>query len=92
MEQLFKSVSADATAQAEYALERRLLKFVADNEGTTAGALDGPEKAKVQGYADSLEAIRDRNRKIDGMAERIRRHVPVLDEKLLSGDINTIER
>jgi len=92
LEQLFKSVSADASAQAEYALERRLLKFVAEGEGRTAGALEGLEKAKVQGYADSLEAIRERNRKIDGMAERIRRHVPVLDERLLSGDITTIER
>ena len=92
LEQLFKSVSADASAQAEYALERRLLKFVAEGEGRTAGELAGPEKSKVQGYADSIEAIRERNRRIDGMAERIARHVPVLDASALSGEMTTIER
>ena len=85
LEQLFKSVSADADAQANYALERRLLRFVAENEGHTAGGLTGAEKDKVQGYADSLEAIRERNRKIDGMADRIRQHVPVLDKSCSPG-------
>lgn len=92
LDELFKSVAKDASARTQYELERRLLAFVAKNEGATASDLAGIEKAKVQGYADSLQAIRERNRKIDGMSERIRKHVPVLDERLLSGDITTFER
>ena len=92
LEELFRSVSESPTAQTQYELQRKLLAFIATNEGATASDLTGLEKAKVQGYADSLQAIRERNRKIDGMADRIRQHVPALDEKLLAGDINTIER
>ena len=92
LEELFKSVSQDKRAQARYELERRLLAFVAENEGATAHDLIGIERGKVQGYADSLQAMRERNRKIDAMADRIRKHVPVLEPTLLQADVTTIER
>lgn len=92
LEELFKSVSTDQSARTEYELERRLLAFVGKNEGATAEELRGLERRKVQGYADSIQAIRERNRKIDGMAERIRKHVPVLDTKYLKDDVNTFDR
>lgn len=92
LEELFKSVSEDADARTRYALERRLLAFLGEGEGARASLLEGLERAKVQGYADSIEAIRERNRRIDGMAERIARHVPVLDASALSGEMTTIER
>ena len=92
LDELFKSVSANQTARTRYELERKLLAFVAKNEGATADELHGIEKAKVQGYADSIQAIRERNRKIDGMAGRIRKHVPVLDEKYLADDVSTFDR
>ncbi len=92
LDELFKSVSANQTARTRYELERKLLAFVAKNEGATADELHGIEQAKVQGYADSIQAIRERNRKIDGMAGRIRKHVPVLDEKYLADDVNTFDR
>jgi hypothetical protein len=92
VQELFKSVSKDQDARTQFMLERKLLEFVAKNEGKTAGKLTGFEKGKVQGYADSVEAIRERNRKIDAMADRISRHVPELDEKFLGGDISTFDR
>ena len=92
MQELFKSVSTDQTAQTQYLLDRKVMEFVARNEGATAADLAGLEKDKVQNYADSVEAIRERNRKIDAMADRIRRHVPELDAKFLDGDVSTIER
>ncbi|MFT5733344.1 MAG: hypothetical protein ACJAZN_003413 [Planctomycetota bacterium] len=92
LDELFKSVSTEASAATRYELERRLLAFVAKNEKDAAQGLAGVELAKVEGYADSIQAIRERNRKIDGMAERIAKHVPVLDEKFMSGEITTIER
>lgn len=92
LDELFKSVSEDASARTRYELERRLLEFVGRNEGESTKDLVGVELAKVQGYADSIHAIRERNRKIDGMAERIAKHVPVLDEKAMGGNMTTIER
>lgn len=92
MEELFKSVSQDASAQTKYQIERKVLEFVARNEGATADPLAGFEKTKVQNYADSVEAIRERNRKIDQMAEAIRRHVPTLDPRYLAPGISTIDR
>lgn len=92
LDELFKSVSKQATARTRYQLERELLAFLAKNEGSTAAGLAGIERAKVERYADSVQAIRERNRKIDGMAERLRKHVPVLDEKLLAGEVSTFDR
>lgn len=92
VQELFKSVSEDKDARTRYLLERKVLEFVAKNEGATILDLEGFERTKVQGYADSVEAIRERNRKIDAMADRIRRHVPDLDPKYLSENVTTIDR
>ena len=92
LEELFKSVSSQESARTRYELERKLLAFLAKNEGASANDLAGLEKAKVQGYADSVQAMRERNRKIEGMADRIRKHIPELDEKLLADDVSTFDR
>ncbi|MDA1016061.1 MAG: DUF1552 domain-containing protein [Planctomycetota bacterium] len=69
-----------------------MLEFVVKNEGATARGLDGIEKSKITNYSESVESIRERNRKIDAMADRIRRHVPELDPKFLDASVNTIDR
>ena len=46
----------------------------------------------MQGYADSIEAIRERDRKVDGMADAIRPHVPRLDATYLADEMTTIDR
>jgi len=92
MQELFKSVLSDKNSQTQYQLERRLLEFAAKNEGALSEELRGFEKSKVKNYADSIDAIRERNRKMDAMADVIRRHVPKLDEKYFAEDISTIDR
>ncbi|MBR01339.1 MAG: hypothetical protein CMO60_10855 [Verrucomicrobiales bacterium] len=92
MQELFKSVLSDKDSQVQYQLERRLLEFAAKNEGGLSEELRGLEKAKVKNYADSIDDIRERNRKMDAMADVIRRHVPKLDEKYFSDDLSTIDR
>ncbi|MGC6466711.1 MAG: DUF1552 domain-containing protein [Akkermansiaceae bacterium] len=92
MQELFKSVASDKNAKVQYQLERRLLEFASRSEGGLAEELRGFEKAKVKNYADSIEVIRERNRKMDAMAEVIRRHVPQLDEKYFADDLSTIDR
>jgi len=92
LQELFKSVSSDPKARTQYQLDRKVLEFVARNEGATANPLAGIEKAKVQNYADSVENIRERNRKIDAMADTIRKHVPKLDAKYLDPAVHTLDR
>jgi hypothetical protein len=92
MQELFKSVSSDKNDQVQYELERRLLEFAAKSEGGIAEELRGLEKSKVKNYADSIETIRERNRKMDAMSDIIRRHAPKLDEKYLADDLSTIDR
>ena len=90
--ELFKSVSTDATARTQYQLERKLLEFVAKNEQQSARGLAGVERAKITNYSDSVEVIRERNRKIDAMSDTIRQHVPDLDPRYLDGDVSTFDR
>jgi hypothetical protein len=90
--ELFKSVAADSTARTQYELDRQLLKFIAQNETAASGALEGAEKRKVTSYVDAVEAIRDRDRKIEAMGDVIRRHVPQLDPKYLDAEVSTLDR
>ena len=68
------------------------MEFAARREGKLAGAAPEGDRAKVQSYADSLEAIRERDRKVDAMADAIRPHVPKLDAKYLADDMTTVDR
>lgn len=92
MAELFKSIADDKDGQIEFELERRMLEFAAGTESGLGRDLRGIEKSKVQNYADSIEAIRERNRKLDAMADVIRQHVPKLDDKYFAEDISTIDR
>ena len=69
-----------------------MLEFAAGSQSDLGKDLRGIEKSKVQNYADSIESIRERNRKLDGMADVIRKHVPQLDDKYFAEDISTIDR
>jgi len=92
IEELFKSVLSDKQSKIQYQLERRLLEFAATSEGAMAEELRGIEKAKVKNYSDSIENIRERNRKMDAMSDVIRKHAPRLDDKYFADDLNTVDR
>lgn len=92
MQELFKSVSTDESARVQYELERRMLDFVAGNEGGIADRLNGTERVKVANYAESVESIRKRNREIEAMGDAIRKHLPKLDEDYLAENVSTIDR
>ncbi len=91
-QELFKSVSSDKGVQAQSQLGRSALEFAARREGKLAEAAPGGERGKVQSYADSLEAVRERDRKVDAMADAIRPHVPKLDAKYLADEMTTVDR
>lgn len=92
VQELFKSVSTNKNVQVQTQLARNLLQFVGGHENQQAQSLGGSEKNKVQNYADSIEAIRERERKIEQMADAIRQHVPKLDAKYLADELTTIDR
>lgn len=92
VEEIFKSVAADKTGQTQYQLQRRVLEFVAGHETELARQLSGIEQRKVSNYAGSIEDIRERNRKIDLMADTVRRHAPKLDSKYLAEKMTTLDR
>jgi hypothetical protein len=92
MQELFKSVSSDKADQVKYQLDREVLKFVAQNEDRIARQLAGTEKPKVRNYADSVDAIRRRNRKVDAMSDLIGKHVPTLEGKYYSDSVSTLDR
>jgi hypothetical protein len=92
LDEIFKSVSNDANGQIRYQLERKVLEFVGGNQAELARHLDGIERRKVGNYADSFQDIRERNRKVDEMADAVRRHAPKLDDRYLADDMSTFDR
>jgi len=92
MQELFKSVSADRTDRVQYDLERMVLEFTANGQADLARHVAGNERTKIANYADSVEAIREQNRRIEAIADSIRRHLPRLDRKYFADDISTVDR
>lgn len=90
--EIFKSVAADKNGQIEYQLQRKVLEFVAGHETELAKRVAGIEQRKVGSYAESIEDIRERNRKIDLMADTVRQHVPKLENKYLAEKMTTLDR
>ena len=80
-QELFKAVSTDANVRTRSQLDREALEFAARRE-----------RDKVRSYADSLEAVRERDRKVDAMADAIRKHAPKLDAKYLAEEMTTVDR
>ena len=92
VKELFKSVSNDKSLQAESQLGRAGMEFAARRERQLAGDLTASERMKVESYADSLDAIRARDRKVETMADIIRPHVPKLDAKYLADEMTIVDR
>ncbi len=90
--EIFKSVASNKDDQVKYQLERKVLEFAAGNETELAKQLAGIEQRKVGNYANSIDDIRERDRKIDLMADAVRRHVPKLESKYLTNDMSTLVR
>ena len=92
IEELFKSVSQDRRDQIKYELQRQVLAFAAQGQSGLGQHLRGVERLKVLNYADSIQAIRERNAKVDEMADIIRQHVPQLDDKYFAENLKTTDR
>lgn len=92
IDELFKSVSKNESGRVRYELERKVLEFAASKQAGLNKDLVGLELAKVKNYADAMEDIRSRNRKLDAMGDILGKNVPKLDKKYFAENISTIDR
>ena len=92
IDELFKSVSSDESGRIRYELERKLLEFTAGNQAGLSRDLAGLELAKVKNYAEAMEDIGRRNKKLEAMGGVIAKNVPKLDKKYFADDVSTIDR
>lgn len=81
--ELFKSIANNDSGRIRYELERKLLAFTAANQSARSQELAGLELAKVKNYADAMEDIRARNRKLEAMGGIIAKNIPKLDKSIL---------
>lgn len=92
LQELFKSVSTKEDERIRYQLERKVLEFVARNEGGRVASVAGLEQLKIKSYADAVDEIQGRLQKVDLMREVLRRHAPKLAEKYLKEEMTTFDR
>ncbi|MSR53534.1 MAG: DUF1552 domain-containing protein [Gemmataceae bacterium] len=72
---LFGSVAGGDNRQG-FDLKSNLLDYMADDVKRTRNALAGPEKEKLDNYLEAFESLRDRQVKIDGIKDSLRKHAP----------------
>ena len=82
--ELFKSVlNPDAVNS-----DNDMLSFLQSREGQEAAGIKGHEKRRQENHVQSIEAIRERNKKLVDMAGELAKHVPDLDPIHLGGGDN----
>ena len=92
IDELFKSVANNESGRIRYELERKVLEFVSNRQSGLNRDLVGLEMAKVRNYAEAMEDIRTRNRKLEAMGDVIGKNVPRLDKKYFAENLSTIDR
>lgn len=92
-ENLFVLGSDNREKQADYRMDNSLHGFLSKNlqESRVPGGSE-PEVRKIGDYADAVEALRARNRRLEAMAERIRKHTPVLGAHVMKDQYTTVEQ
>jgi hypothetical protein len=82
--ELFKSVTDSGAVDSE----NQMLKFLQEDEAFKAQALKGREKLKLSNHIKSIEAIRERNKKVEKMSATIAKHLPQIDKVHAKGGLN----
>jgi len=82
--ELFKSVTNPGAVDSDNAM----LEFLQGEEAFKAGALQGYEKLKLSNHIDSIESIRDRNKKLEKMSDSIAKHLPEIGKVHADGGAN----
>lgn len=82
--ELFKSVTNSGAVDSDNAM----LEFLQGEEDIKTKALLGHEKLKLSNHIDSIQSIRDRNKKLEKMSDAIAMHLPTIDPVHADGGLN----
>jgi hypothetical protein len=74
-DELFKSV----TNSGAVASDNTLLDYLHEQEARRLKGLAGEERTKMSNHVESIEAIRERNKKVASLSEVISKNLPTLD-------------
>ena len=81
---LFKSVLDLNAVDAD----NSLLTYLKEKEAAKLKGLSDAESTKIFNNVNSIQAIRERNKKVAGMSSEIKKHMPKIDRVHLSGGVN----
>jgi hypothetical protein len=82
--ELFKTVSNPGAVDSD----NMLLKFLQEEEIINAKGLRGHENLKLSNHINSIETIRERNKKVEAMSDVISKNLPTIDALHANGGLN----
>jgi len=82
--ELFKSLTNSGAVDSDNAM----LEFLQGEEDIKTKVLRGHEKLKLSNHIDSIQSIRDRNKKLEKMSDAIAAHLPKIDPVHADGGLN----
>ena len=81
---IFGAVLTGDKAKIEAAAQQNLMDFLVDDVKRARRSLNAAEKEKLDHYLHGFEALRDREVKLAGMKDTLRKHAPPYDNKFTS--------
>jgi hypothetical protein len=87
---LFAPVLGDAAKQ-DFDLKTNLLDFMVDDLQRVTRQLAGAEREKLDKYLEAFESLQDRQVKIEGIKDSLRRHVPPPDKFTSTAETDRLE-
>ncbi|MFP6702066.1 MAG: DUF1552 domain-containing protein [Planctomycetaceae bacterium] len=75
-DELFKSVTDSSAVNSENVL----LAYLHDREGRRLKGLDGKERMKISNHVESIQSIRERNKKVASLSDVIAKNLPTIDK------------
>ena len=82
--ELFKSVLNPEAVNSD----NDMLSFLQSKEGRKIGGIKGPEKRRQETHLESIEAIRERNKKLIAISGSLAKHLPELAPVHANGGAN----
>jgi hypothetical protein len=90
---LFVLASDDKNSQMNNEMNGDLHKFISANiKPQNQHVKDQLERLKLNNYAESVDSLISRNKQLVSMTAEIKKHVPKLNQKIMSDDYTTIEQ
>lgn len=92
-ENLFRAGSEKQEVRSDVQLENSMYSFlskITQQKGENLGPIEGGQK--IGNYVTSIDALTERNKKLQAMADRIRKFTPTLSAKAMGDDYTTVEQ